>query len=167
MSDNSLVQMIASSDPNQIEELTNNKEISSAKSQMKMFIIAQAKLQLQKIIDLNDKLDSWISVYTKRVDEEMNNPNITPDRIAQYMTQMTDMIDRSFNMIKEVVSDEKLLNLMCVNVSNTTTNINSNDSSNIQIDSRSRARIRDAVNLVLDYINNNEESIVIESTSES
>lgn len=157
MSEELTMQTVVSADSSKLEELAST-EVNSAKAQMKMFIIAQAKSQLQKVLDLNEKLDKWTDTYTKRAEEEMaNNPNISPEQISVYMTQIMGMIDRSFAMIKEVASDEKLLNLMYLDLSQNVTNNNnvSGTSSNTAIiDSKSRAKIRETVTAVLEYVNN-------------
>lgn len=152
------MQTVISADSNKLEELAVSG-VNSAKAQMKMFIIAQAKAQLQKVLDLNEKLDKWTETYTRRAEEEMaNNPDISPEQISVYITQIMGMIDRSFAMIKEVASDEKLLNLMYLDLSQNVTNNNniSSSSGSTIIDSKSRAKIRETVAAVLDYVSNEE-----------
>ena len=135
--------------------MPSTESMNSTRDQMKLFILAQAKSQLSKVLELNDKLDIWINKYTEKVDERMKSPDITPDEIASYMSQIVALIDRSNKMIQSVIGDEKLVNLMYLDMSNNVTNNNSADvvtTSEIDGSPVSRSRIRTAVSNIISVI---------------
>lgn len=126
-----------------------------SENQIKMFIIAQAKRELQKIIKFSEMLD----VVERRFEERIiNNINEVPDyQLGNIMSMIMGCIDRSNNMISNVIKDKELLNLLIIdNSKNVTVNSTENSEENLMKslglpDTRSRKNI---INAVVSVINN-------------
>lgn len=126
-----------------------------SENQIKMFIIAQAKRELQKIIKFSEMLD----VVEKRFEERIvNNINEVPDyQLGNIMSMIMGCIDRSNSMISNVIKDKELLNLLIIDNSKNVTvnNVDSNEENMMKSlgipDTRSRKNI---INAVVSVINN-------------
>lgn len=138
---------------NELVDVSNKVEIT--KNQLKIFIVSQARDQLQKLLQINEKIDQWTDRYIEIADDWINDTDASPDMIETYLSMIISLADRSFDMIKSVASDEKLLNLTLIDMSSTVNN-NINSSISSITDSRSRSKIIDAVQNVLNYIDNND-----------
>lgn len=126
-----------------------------SENQIKMFIIAQAKRELQKVIKFSEMLD----VVEKRFEERIiNNINEVPDyQLGNIMSMIMGCIDRSNSIISNVIKDKELLNLLIIdNSKNLTVNSVDNNEENMMKalgipDTRSRKNI---INAVVSVINN-------------
>lgn len=148
--------------------LPDNESVNHTRNQMKLFILAQARSQLAKVLELNNKLDKWIDKYTEKAEERMSSQDITPEEISVYMKQIIELIDRSNSMIKSVIGDEKLINLMYLDMSSNVTNNNSGSvvtTSEIDSSPVSRNKIRTAVSSIIgaidSYTSSNEEVVEV------
>lgn len=149
--------------------LPDSESVNTTRNQMKLFILAQARSQLSKVLELNTKLDKWIDKYTEKADERMSSEDVTPEEISVYMKQIMELIDRSNSMIKSVIGDEKLINLMYLDMSNNVTNNNGGSvitTSEIDSSPVSRNKIRTAVSSIIgaidSYTDSSNEEIVEE-----
>lgn len=109
-----MMQNIANSDfTDAVHELTNSNAV---KNQMKLFLIAECKRELHKVVKYAEMLDV---IETRFQDRFINNINEIPDnQLPQLMQLMMGCIDRSNNMINSILKDEEVLNLLIVQNNN-------------------------------------------------
>lgn len=109
-----MMQNIANSNfTDDVRELTNANFV---KSQMKLFLIAECKKELHKVVMYNEMLSVIESRFQERF---INNINDVPDnQLPQLMQLMMGCIDRSNNMINSILKDEEVLNLLVIQNNN-------------------------------------------------
>lgn len=178
--DNNEVQL---SDPKNLDPLDVMKEISKgntdrkdisifvdsklSENQMKMFVIAQAKRELQKVIKFSEMLDKVQNRFEERI---VNNLVAVPDyELPKIMTMLMDCIDRSNNLIGSIIKDKDLLQLLVIDNSKNLTVNNSIEGSvegeigSPMMDVSSRRKVINAVKYVL----GNMDKIIEESSNKN
>jgi len=155
-------------------KLPNSNTLDTAKNQMKIFFIASAKRELQRVIKLTETLDKLEEIYQQRAltfIEENDNDEVTLMVIPNIIQTISNCLLRSNNIIRKVIDDEKLFNLLIVNdltINNTTNN------AVISLEKpESRNKIRELINTVINNIDNinideitNEETTLIDNEGE-
>lgn len=150
---------------------TNNDEVSTfvdsklSENQMKMFVIAQAKRELQKVIKFSEMLDKVQDRFEERI---VNNLVDVPDyELPKIMSMLMGCIDRSNSLINSVIKDKDLLQLFVIDnsknltVNNEIGNVENNIDPAGMMDAASRRKVLNAVKYVLgnmdQLINENKE----------
>lgn len=135
-----------------------------SETHLKLFKLAQAKRELQKVMKYNELLDKVEEEFEKRI---ITSLDTLPDfQLQKTIELMMKSIDRSNALVSDVIKDPNLLNLFVVdNSKNLTVNATTTSESgevqtslNIE-DPASRRRIADAVTQVLAQIQNAEQNI--------
>lgn len=144
-----------------MQSITNDTAVST-KSQLQIFLIAQAQRELTRVIKLTDMLDKLQNRYIDKATEYMNMHDDANSSVL-YLPSMIDTIskclDSSNKIISQVLGNDKIMNFQIVSDNSTNiTNINNNNHSNgIPIDLQdpaSRLRVRETVNAILASMNN-------------
>lgn len=98
--------------------ITNNSE-----NQIKLFLLAQAKRELKRVVALTDFMDKVELNYINKVNSEMDNDNLDLKEYSGIINTITSLINRSANIIQSVIKDDSITKLIFID--NSTTNINS------------------------------------------
>lgn len=98
--------------------ITNNSE-----NQIKLFLLAQAKRELKRVVALTDFMDKVELNYIKKVNSEMHDDNLDLKEYSGIINTITSLINRSANIIQSVIKDDSITKLIFID--NSTTNINS------------------------------------------
>lgn len=143
-----------------LESVANNlpveqAEIDIARSQVQVFLIAQAKRELKRVIKLTDTLDKLQDKYQDKVLEyiEENDGEEILECLPDFISVIAGCLARSENIIKQISSNDKIFNNLYLNMP---TQVNNNAESisnefNLE-DARSRNKVREAVATVLAMI---------------
>lgn len=148
-----------------MQTISNDTAIST-KSQLQIFLIAQAQRELTRVIKLTDMLDKLQDRYIDKATEYMNAHDDANSSVL-YLPSMIDTIakclDSSNKIISQVLGNDKIMNFQIVSDNSTNiTNINSHTNSAIPIDLQdpaSRLKVREAVNAILSSIHNDTDII--------
>lgn len=111
----------------------------------KLFLVAQAKNELHRVIKMTNYLDKleekFMSIVDERLDENPDNLQL----VTSAMEVITNSLKRSNDIILQVIKDEKLSALIV----NTTNIITADGSSSSVIDANSRDNIRNMASSLL------------------
>lgn len=156
------LELIAAGDHNTITNCNN--EFEKSKIQMNIFLVEQARRELQTIVKYTKLLDKLQDKYEKAIvefiDDDKNKDQFIT-ALPYFINQISKCIDRSNNIIKEVLGDDKLSEILYIDMSQNINNDNSVNnylSSNLS-DPQSRQKVRNTIDKILSQIqnNNNEE----------
>lgn len=127
------------------EDLTSNEIETSDVSlnKFKLFLVAQAKNELRRIVKLTNFLDQVEDNFINTANDLMAEYPDNIDLISETMKTLMACINRSNDLISAVMSDDKLNSFVF--------NINTGDSQNDKfgLDIDSRTRVRDSANKLL------------------
>lgn len=100
--------------------LLNYTDPKVSENQFKLFIIAQCKRELYKILEYSKMLDKleerFKQVYIDRIDE------LSDGTIVSLMQLMLDKIDRGNELINSVIKDKDITNVLIINQQNNSVN---------------------------------------------
>lgn len=173
--------------PNYSDALLQYTDPKVSENQFKLFIIAQCKREIYKILKYSEYLDKleerFEQVYIDRLDE------LSDGMIVRLMQIVVDKIDRGNALINSVIKDKEITNVLVINQQNNTVNNISEltkdkllqtlykaSQEKAELPSASRAKVvetvtnilRDASNEDLESIqqNENDEYIIINNNNE-
>jgi hypothetical protein len=123
---------------------------------MKLYLLAYARSNLQRIIFLTDKLNK---MEDKLIERTMEDEYIDLSQLMSVINLIHKSVDRSVDLIKQVTNDESYLNIVINNakiINNTIDNRISSVSDNYPIlnDKSSRERVLQATTLILSQLSN-------------
>lgn len=131
--------------------------INNTKMRLRLFLLAQASRELEKVIKLSDTIEKLQDIYQDKAMEYISRHN-SPEEVVQYLPYMIDTIakclERSNNIIKQVAGDEKLMSLINIDLSTVTNNIINTDKETASnaithtLNSVSRDKVREAINII-------------------
>lgn len=129
--------------------------METTKNQLRVFLVAQARRELERVIKLTLTLDKLQDKYQEKIEEYLENHDT--EEAVVYLPIMIDTItkciNRSNDIISKVVGDDKIMNFQFISNDNKTINIDNSGTNNpMQInleDPASRMKVREAVNAVL------------------
>lgn len=137
---------------------SDSKSVDKAKDQMRIFLVAQARKELERIIKLTATLDKLQEKYQSKIDEYLENHD--DESAIQYLPSMIDTItkcmERSNSIISQITGNDKIMNFQFVsNNSTNTINIDNSNSTVVNLeDPTSRMKVRDTVKSILVMMNN-------------
>lgn len=134
-------------------------------NQMKLFILVQAKRELQRVIKLYNFLTKVEDTYMNKVEEDIDNFSLK--QYADIMYTINQSLARADSVIKSVIKDDELSNILIYNDNsiNTTNNIIGAKSVQGLESPESRDRVIKAVNNILSKIDselNKKDDIIID-----
>ena len=156
MVDNELMNKIADGNcsPDIISELT---EKDKTVNQMKLFLLAQAKRELQRVVKYMTLLDKVEESYKDKIEQLIEDDKLDLKDFSNTISMINGCLSRSNEIIKSVLKDDSLNNIVIIDNS---TNINGNnviggDTAGLGLtDPDSRDRVEKAVQNIISAINN-------------
>ena len=140
--------------------IVNNTPISQSmvadtQNQIRIFLIAQARSELEKVISITETLDKMQTMYQEKALQYMADHN--DETALKYLPPMietlTNCLENSYNIINRVVANEKIMTFQLIqnNVSDSTISIGSSSSSYTGTldDPVSRERVRNVLAEIL------------------
>ena len=143
----------------------SEQETNRMKQKLKIFLIAQAESELNRIINYTKLLDEIENEYQIRLQNYINNTEDTDKQIMSTLSYAMDVINnslnRSQNMIEKITNNTEIFNQLVFVDNSVNKNIGVTDS--VLADTQSRIKIREAVEKVLATLKQ-EEDIRVEVT---
>lgn len=152
ISDEELMSKIANGEYG--DDLVNSlTERDKSINQMKLFLLAQAKRELGRVIKLTEFLNRVEEKYEERVNQEINNIELRD--FPTIISTITACLSRSNEIIQRVIKDDTLNQLVVIDNSVNKT-IGTSNSLNLDTPD-SRDRVNKIVKNMLNIIDNYEE----------
>ena len=126
------------------------------KNQLGMYLLAEAQTQLQanvKLIDvLNILQDKYIAKSMQYIEE--NDDETAIEYLPKMIENITNCLNTSNNIIRSVVDNKEIQNLMIINQDNRQINLNGDkDETKVALeDPVSREKVREAVSKILAFV---------------
>lgn len=141
--------------------------VNNTKIRLRLFLLAQASKELEKVIKLSDTLDRLQNMYQEKAFEYIQKHS-SADEAVTYIPYMMDTIakclERSNSLIKQVAGDEKLMSLINIDLSTNISNVQSasadNHNNRIGLNSVSRNKVREAINLITAEMEKSQSEII-------
>ena len=128
----------------------SEKETNSMKQKLKIFLIAQAEAELNKVINYTKILDKIETTYQLRLQDYITQTDDTDKQVmitlSYAIETITRSLDRSQKMIEKITGNSDLFNLVFVDNS---VNKNVGIDNSVLLNTQSRIKIREAVERVL------------------
>lgn len=141
------------------EDVIANKTFSQSlidetKDSVSIFLVAQARQELERIVKMTEFLDKAQAMYQDKALEfmAMNNDPSALEYLPQMIENVSRSLERSYQLIKDVVNNEKIMNLSIVQNNISDSNIQVGGSNSVVADlsdPKSRERVRRAVAEIL------------------
>ena len=140
-----MMEVIAKNDQN----LEDIKNLTSSKvtDQLKVFLIAQARNELQRVVKLTEFLDKLESKFIERVSMEAND--LTLRQYSEVISTITDLLSRSNGIISQVLKDESLTTILNTTIYSSGSLTTITSSASALKDPQSRERVRSVIKNVL------------------
>lgn len=172
---NELVSVLGNLSMEQIAkgELPSQESADRVKTQLNLFVIAQAQRELKRIIRLTDTLDliqdRW-EISLQDFMDNANNPELV-QTLPYVIDTLTKCLESANTIVSKVLGNEKIMNFQILSADNNSTINIGNAQNNQEIlnlqDAASRKKVRDAVNAILSNINEEEKQLEQEVGDES
>lgn len=140
------------------EDVIANKPISQSliddtKDSLSIMLVAQARREFEKIIKATETLDKMQEMYQDKALEYMadNNDQSALEYLPVMIETISKSLDRSYALIKDVVNNEKIMNLSIIqnNITDSNIQVGNNSLATELADPQSRERVRRAVAEIL------------------
>ena len=141
-----LLKMLAAGDDNAVRSVDGEKLIDTTK----LFLIAQAKSELTRIIRNTDFLDRLEQKFMDAVDSRLEDNPDNLQLISASMEVVVNSLKRSNEIVTQVLKDDKLSSIII----NTTNIITPDGSSATIIDADSRDSVRNMASSLLAQLQN-------------
>lgn len=136
-----------------IKAVTSETDLANTKNDLRLFLIAQAKKELCRIVSLTQTLDSIEKRYQDAAMAYLSDHSEDTVNIAPMMIQtISKCLERSYDILKQVTKDDKLFNVLFIDNSKT---ITANLPESLGKAS-SRAKVRDSVSEILRMLDTDE-----------
>lgn len=150
---------------NNSQSLEDIKNLTSSKvtDQLKVFLISQARNELSRVVKLTRFLDKLESNYMQKVDQAMENNDLTLKQYSDVIELITGLLSRSNEIIYKVLRDDSLMTILNTTIytSNSSTQVSSVVAS--LKDAQSRERVRNVIQNILGTTLSYSQEEVIES----
>lgn len=141
-----MMRIISKSD----QSLEDIKNLTSSKvtDQLKVFLIAQARNELQRVVRLTLFLDKLEEGFINKVSDKMETDALTLKQYSDIIGTITDLLSRSNSIISQVLKDDSLMTILNTTIysSGSSTTVSSVQSLK---DPQSRERVRTVIQNIL------------------
>lgn len=133
------------------QTLDDIKNLTSSKvtDQLKVFLIAQARNELQRVVKLTQFLDKLESQFINKVTQEMIADELTLKQYSDIISTITDLLGRSNGIISQVLKDDSLMTILNTTIYTTGSSTSVSTVAGSLKDPRSRERVRTVIQNIL------------------
>ena len=135
---------------------------SRVTDQLKVFLIAQARNELIRIIKLTKFLDKLESQFIGKVETEMLNDSLTLKQYNDIVEITVALLARSNDIISKVLKDDSLTMIMNTTIYQDTGTVSSTTTTSSIVASLKDAQSRERVRLAIQKILSNTETTIIQ-----
>lgn len=125
----------------------------------KLFLVAQACNELNRVIKMTNLLDNLESKFIEAINTRLDESPANLQLITYAMETITESLNRSNSIITQVLKDEKLSSIII----NTTNIITPDGSSATIMDMNSRDAIRNMASCLLAELRNSSDDVTVQS----
>lgn len=150
-----LVNIAVTADPE--DDIIQQLSSSDIGTQLKAFTVAQARMELMRVIQLTDSLNELEDTYIKRAMEDKDGMDMKS--LEQSISVIMRSLERSNSLIDKVTKDENI-QLILDQSSTVVNNQRSLGSVNILEDQGSREKVRNVASQLLNVLEVNPNTIV-------
>lgn len=125
----------------------------------KLFLVAQACNELNRVIKMTNLLDTLESKFIEAINTRLDESPTNLQLITYAMETITESLNRSNSIITQVLKDEKLSSIII----NTTNIITPDGSSATIMDMNSRDAIRNMASCLLAELRNTSDDVTVQS----
>lgn len=158
---------------NDQQSLEDIKMLTSSKvtDQLKVFLVSQARNELNRVVKLTQFLDKLETNFMNKVDESIANDELTLKQYSDVIGVITSLLSRSNDIISKVLNDDSLMTILNTTIytADSTTATSGNQVTSIISelkDPQSRERVRVVLNQIIrradDYIEDTQATEVSE-----
>lgn len=155
------------------QSLSDIKNLTSSRvtDQLKVFLVAQARNELTRVIKLTKFLDKLESNYINKVDQAMDNNEFTLRQYADSISLITDLLARSNDIVYKVLKDDSLMTILNTTIYSTNSEVKSTSVIASLKDAPSRERVRNVIQSIIDgsieaYQNQKDPNVIEVNSSE-
>lgn len=149
---------------NNEQSLEDIKHLTSSKitDQLKVFLVAQARNELSRVVKLTQFLDRLENEYLSRVQQKVEDNTMTLKQYSDTINLITGLLSRSNDIIYKVLKDDSLMTILNTTIytSGDPTQVSSVVSS--LKDAQSRERVRNVIQNVLMVTSNYDPNLTVE-----
>ena len=133
------------------QSLEDIKMLTSTKveDQLKVFLIAQARNELMRVVKLTKFLDRVKERYMDKVSQGMEDDELTLKQYNDIINTITGLLSRSSDIIYKVLKDDSLTTILNTTIYQQNNVSQSNTSINMLRDPQSRERARNVIEKIL------------------
>lgn len=148
------------------EEVLAGKKVSQSvvdemKDDIAVYLVAQARRELERVTLLNNALDKMQRKYEEKAIEymTMNDDDTALEYLPTMIGMLQSCLERSYEIIKEVINNEKIMNFSIIqnNITDSEIQIGNSINTGDLADPKSRERVRRAVSEILASLPKEEE----------
>ena len=137
---------------NDEQSLDDIKLLTSSKvtDQLKVFLIAQARNELMRVVKLTKFLDKLESKFMEKTTDMMNSDDLTLKQYSDIIYVITSLLTRSNEIISKVLKDDSLMTILNTTIYTTDDSVSQTTAvvSSLK-DARSRERVRSVIQGIL------------------
>lgn len=133
------------------QDLSDIKNLTSSKvtDQLKVFLVAQARNELQRVVKLTQFLDDLEDKFISTVSNRMATDDLTLRQYSDIMSTITDLLNRSNTIISQVLKDESLMTILNTTIYSTDNSATVSTTVASLKDPQSRERVRSVIKSIL------------------
>lgn len=149
------------------QSLDDIKALTSSKvtDQLKVFLIAQARNELSRVVKLTKFLDKLESQFMSKVDEAILDDNLTLQQYSDIINVITGLLGRSNAIISKVLNDDSLMTILNTTIYTTGESSTTSVVSMLK-DQSSRERVRAVIQTIINKTEDYSPEIIIDSTED-
>ena len=153
---------------NDDQTLQDIKDLTSTKvtDQLKVFLIAQARSELKRVVTLTKFLDKLESSFMDKVNYAIENDSLTLKQYTNIIGLITELLNRSNTIILNVLKDDSLTALINTTIyASNDTSVSMSTVSQLK-DPQSRERVRNVIKNILNQTQEYEDLTQVNNDSE-
>lgn len=128
-----------------IKMLTSDK----VTNQLKVFLVAQARNELMRVVKLTKFLDKLESKFMSKADDLMMTDDLSLKQYGDIISIITGLLARSNEIVSKVLRDDSLMTILNTTIYSTDTSVQTSTVVKSLKDPQSRERVRAVINSIL------------------
>lgn len=128
-----------------IKMLTSDK----VTNQLKVFLVAQARNELMRVVKLTKFLDKLESKFMSKTEDLMMTDDLSLKQYGDIISIITGLLARSNEIVSKVLRDDSLMTILNTTIYSTDTSVQTSTVVKSLKDPQSRERVRAVINSIL------------------
>lgn len=163
--DNTAMMETIATDSQSLEDIRNLTS-TRVTDQLKVFLIAQARNELMRVVKLTRFLDKLESNFMNKVDQAISDDDLTLKQYSEILATITSLLARSNDIVYKVLKDTSLMTILNTTIYTTDSSVQTSSVVASLKDPHSRERVRNVINNILlktdQYVAEHPDSTIIQ-----